>query len=353
MGYTVTSTASTTTEAALTLSAHRKPPGKGSFKIYQDLRSLVYDKAKPIMSSIRSFDFCTPRCELFREGEGVGGGRRDPHRPKNHGPTKVPPPHFKERWELRFERLRGLHLRNIRDDCGALELALFPACPNLDTLRPSGSMATSLAVDLESYSSVKYLIITENPTGGYYTYRAIGAIAGRFANLESLMIDFDLAPSERAAVHRIIQEQCLSLKQLALTPWNPFADLKSQARSYFAAMPKLELLQWSNDFLFRDPSHNRMARRTEQAIADSSSLPGDDTADDDTTDDDTTDDDTTDDDTTDGETVKDVFNMRLIHSSHALARFQHRPGRGGNNGAEGWDRKYEFSDKLRWPIGED
>ncbi|KAF6808320.1 hypothetical protein CMUS01_13924 [Colletotrichum musicola] len=309
------------------------------------------------MRSIRSFDLCTPRYELFREGEGVPLWIRDtdarntymaaalcdflhrcqatlqelsidtrweaaaatPIAQRITALAKVPPPHFKERWELRFERLRDLHLRNARDDCGALDLALFPACPNLDTLRPSGSMAASLAVDLELYSSVKYLIIPENPTGGYYTSRAIGAIVGRFANLESLMIDFDLAPSERAAVHRLRCkiEQCASLKQLALTPWNPFAD------------------DTADDDTTGDDTT------------------GNDIVGDGTMGDDTMGDDTTDDNTTDGETVEDVFNMRLIHSSHALARFQHRPGRGGNDGAEGWDRKYEFSDKLRWPIGED
>lgn len=86
-------------------------------------------------------------------------------------------------------------------------------------------------------------------------------------------------------------------------------------------MPKLELLQWSDNYLLHDPIDSPMARRTEQGITDRSSSPGDDT-------------------------VDDVFKFRLIHHSHALARFQHRPGRGGTDRAEGWDRKYEYSNEL-------
>ncbi|KAF6807769.1 hypothetical protein CSOJ01_07971 [Colletotrichum sojae] len=333
-------------------------------KVHQDLTDLVDDKAKPILSSIRSFDFCMSRYSSVAPTEDIPLWLRDTNTrnivvaeilceilhkcqaklselsidTRWHAAAATPIAErisaLKERGGLRFERLRALHIRTFKYESAALELALFPICPNLDTLLVSGNMAESITVDWKLYSSVKYLsvVIEGYHVDDMHTPEAVGAIVVRDA---------------------VVRMQCPSLKQLALPHfWGSGPKRKSQARKYFAAMPKLELLQWSKNRRSLDLGHNTMARRTKQAIADSSSSPNDDTEDDDTEDDDTEDDDTEDDDTEDDDTVDDVFEMGRIQSSHALARFQHRPGRGGNDRAEGWDRKYEFSDQLRWAIEE-
>lgn len=87
---------------------------------------------------------------------------------------------------LRLEGLRALHLKHYRSNLEDLEIALFPACPNIDTLCVGGILAESLAVDREMYSSVKYLCIEDYVD---LTPQHIEAIVGRFANLESLMFE--------------------------------------------------------------------------------------------------------------------------------------------------------------------
>lgn len=242
---------------------------------------------------------------------------------------------------IRFTRLHTLHLDNSILGSKPLYLALFPACPNIDTLCVTGDMVKSMAagpVDLEMCSSVKYLTFGDHRK--YLNVRAIETILGRFASLESLMIkgpirlgdeayddclpvfkvSYTVAPGSKditevrskqlTPLPQTIWEHCRSLKQLGIEGLY-WTRVLSMAGLCFAAMPQLVLLQGlSYDITFMGMTP--MARRIEQSADDSSF----------------------------GDTTP-AFVKGVIFDSHAAERFRVRAGR---DRPVGWDRPCENLD---------
>ncbi|KAF6837446.1 hypothetical protein CPLU01_03070 [Colletotrichum plurivorum] len=289
-------------------------------RTYRQLRHLADDKAMPILSSIRSFNFCVPenalapyeakeasntrmaellsavlrRCQPTLQelsidtslDEGAESLAADsflysPHA-RDELLARLPNP------PLRFDRLRALHLQT-----------------SLST-----HMAEAVAMSAgEAYSSVRCLVVKTHFIVGIHL-RSIGRIVGRFPNLESLMLETNVEYGDMG-VHKTIQEQCTKIKQLAI-PFFYGALAEPMAREYFAAMPRLVLLQGVEYDRRGGSGPIAMARRTERAPTDGFPSPSD---------------------------SKDTFRMGYVIPSHALERFQCMARGGGGAVAE--DRLHE------------
>ncbi|KAF6806874.1 hypothetical protein CSOJ01_08526 [Colletotrichum sojae] len=292
------------------------------------------DKTTPILSSIRSFNFCVtgkrPRAVQGKE-RAPKPGWRSSSAPSSAGASR---PSRSSRSTLAWMRAPRASPRtaSYTTPCRSRR-APVQGSPNppLRFDRPPGAAPTDLVLQLrprgarhasglsthmaeavamsagEAYSSVRHLVVKKSMRVGIHL-RSICRIVGRFSNLESLMLNTHVEFDDMG-VQKTIQQQCPKLKQLAIPCfYGTFAE--PMAREYFAAMPRLVLLQ-GVEYDHRGGGWGliKVARRTGQAVADSSS------------------------------DARDTFRMGYVARSRALERFQCMAR--GDGGAVGEDRLYE------------